>query len=552
MGRQSPKNKIYVILIIITLSALFVLIPNIRSDFGFILFTSPPRVYNTVYEIKKNPTSKFKDVSTALPSKKSYKRLLESPSSLMEQTRRKIGQTIQDQWLFLLNQIHNMQKLLSSNSSNSNIISKSKNILQFIAAHGSEYNSVLQMELKKLASEDGFNDWRLKEAQDLKEIVQERIFKLQNPGNCSEDPVLVCNLDNPSGFASGVHDVLWCFIKAYKEQRRLVLLTRHWHYEQNGWEMLFLPLSETCGNKHSIDRTIACPIGRNSNKARWIMRALPQDLGPRIIKLYGDPLAWWYGQFLYYLMRPNPQLNAHLEHLIQVLLFSEPIAAIHVRRTDKIGSEATLHDLEEYMEHVEAYFKGLEMTQLETIKRRVYIATDDPRVLIECFTNFPMYECLYYNGSAEMALTHETRYSNASLLNLVIDIFLMSSTDYLVCTQSSGMCRLAYELKQALVENLTDASDTVLSLDIPHHYAYVTPPARKAIYNHKPKSTKEIPFERGNILTHKDEYCTVRAAVRGKMANGFVNMVLKEKEILEGLIPMYKTRKSFELVNFAE
>lgn len=57
-----------------------------------------------------------------------------------------------------------------------------------------------------------------------------------------------------------------------------------------------------------------------------------------------------------------------------------------MRRTDKIGSEATLHGLEEYMEHVEAYFKGLEMTTLEPIKRRVYIATDDPRVLIECRT----------------------------------------------------------------------------------------------------------------------------------------------------------------------
>lgn len=100
-----------------------------------------------------------------------------------------------------------------------------------------------------------------------------------------------------------------------------------------------------------------------------------------------------------------------------------------------------------------------------------------------------------------------------------------------------------------MVTNLTDASDTVLSIDIPHHYAYVTPPARKAIYNHKPKSSKEIPFKRGDIFTHKDEYCTVKAAVQGKVANGFIKMILKEKEILEGFIPIYKTRKTFELIN---
>lgn len=35
------------------------------------------------------------------------------------------------------------------------------------------------MELKKLAREDGWNNWRIKEAEELNEIIQQRIFKLQ-------------------------------------------------------------------------------------------------------------------------------------------------------------------------------------------------------------------------------------------------------------------------------------------------------------------------------------------------------------------------------------
>lgn len=57
---------------------------------------------------------------------------------------------------------------------------------------------------------------------------------------------------------------------------------------------------------------------------------------------------------------------------------------IHVRRTDKVGNEARAHRLEEYMEHVEGYFQSLELVSLQPIKRRVYIATDEPSVLKEC------------------------------------------------------------------------------------------------------------------------------------------------------------------------
>lgn len=54
--------------------------------------------------------------------------------------------------------------------------------------------------------------------------------------------------------------------------------------------------------------------------------------------------------------------------------------SVHIRRTDKVGTEAAFHPLEEYMNHVEEYYKQLEMTQPVDV-RRVYLASDDPTVL---------------------------------------------------------------------------------------------------------------------------------------------------------------------------
>lgn len=55
---------------------------------------------------------------------------------------------------------------------------------------------------------------------------------------------------------------------------------------------------------------------------------------------------------------------------------------VHVRRTDKVGTEAAFHSIEEYMLHVADFFNKLEMK--ETVdRRRVYLASDDPSVIPE-------------------------------------------------------------------------------------------------------------------------------------------------------------------------
>ena len=43
--------------------------------------------------------------------------------------------------------------------------------------------------------------------------------------------------------------------------------------------------------------------------------------------------------------------------------FENPVVGIHVRRTDKVGTEAAFHPVEEYMVHVEEWFAILELKQ---------------------------------------------------------------------------------------------------------------------------------------------------------------------------------------------
>ena len=60
---------------------------------------------------------------------------------------------------------------------------------------------------------------------------------------------------------------------------------------------------------------------------------------------------------------------------------------MHIRRTDKVGVEASFHSLDEYMQHVETYYNQREHREGEMI-RKVYLATDDPSVLNDAIKRF--------------------------------------------------------------------------------------------------------------------------------------------------------------------
>jgi glycoprotein 6-alpha-L-fucosyltransferase len=184
--------------------------------------------------------------------------------------------------------------------------------------------------------------------------------------------------------------------------------------------------------------------------------AFPSDL-LEPFRSHGDPFAWWVGQFVKYVTRPNDALIHAIERRRNLIGFQSPVVGMHVRRTDKLKVEAKYYSVEEYMNQIEEYFRKRESVQA-VYKRRVFVATDDLSVLPYAKQRYPNYEFVVdpINTAARR------RYSKSALLNVIVDIHLLSRCDFVVATFSSNIGRTVYELKQALHRN---ASSSVVSLD---------------------------------------------------------------------------------------
>ncbi|CAG0895235.1 unnamed protein product [Cyprideis torosa] len=178
----------------------------------------------------------------------------------------------------------------------------------------------------------------------------------------------------------------------------------------------------------------------------YLPNAIPKELSERLIRAHGDPAVWWVGQFASYLLRPLDPLQEFLVEAKRKLRFhnESPIVGVHIRRTDKVGSEASFHSVEEYFKFVELFFEQEERRWGTKLKRRAFIATDDPSVIEEARRKMSTYEIL---GDPTVAKTASlsSRYSFDSLRGIVLDIHVLSKCSYLVCTFSSQV-RTAFKV----------------------------------------------------------------------------------------------------------
>lgn len=120
----------------------------------------------------------------------------------------------------------------------------------------------------------------------------------------------------------------------------------------------------------------------------------------------------------------------------------------------------------------------------------------------------------------------EERYSPQSAQGVILDIYFLSQCDFLVCTFSSQVCRLAYEYMQT---RFPDASWRFRSLDDVYYYGGQLGHNVKAILNHTAKKgTNEIDINVGDLI-----------GLAGNHWNGFS----KGKNMrtgITGLFPSYK------------
>lgn len=97
---------------------------------------------------------------------------------------------------------------------------------------------------------------------------------------------------------------------AYATETSFILKSRSWRYNRNGWVDIFKPLSKTCLRTDRVNLKI---VRYSLLKPPQSPRAIPEDLSSRLQRLHGDPLAWWVGQFLKYMLRLQPKTQAIIE-----------------------------------------------------------------------------------------------------------------------------------------------------------------------------------------------------------------------------------------------
>lgn len=432
-----------------------------------------------------------------------------TPSLPYERLRRRLYSDAEEMWFYISSQIKQVQK--KAQASAPHLLPQLNKILE----EGVEHKRSMLRDVMKLTEVDGYADWRLKEAVELSDLVQRRIRYLQNPKDCEKSKKLLCNLNKGCGYGCQLHHAVYCLLVAYGTQRTLILKSKGWRYNRAGWEQVFRPVSDTCtdftGHVHNWPGTpeseviLLGIVDSVSPRPPYLPLAVPKDLADRINRLHGDPAVWWVGQFLKYLLRPQPSTVNMLKDSASKFNFQRPIVGVHIRRTDKVGTEAAFHPVDEYMMHVEEYYKQLELTNPVTTKR-IYLASDDYRVFSEIKKKYPTYEVL---GDPQIAKTAavSTRYSDNSLSGIIKDIYFLSQSDYLVCTFSSQVCRVAYEIMQSLHP---DASTRFRSLDDIYYYGGQGIHRKVAIMNHHPKNGEEMELAIGDVVgvagNHWDGY----------------------------------------------
>ncbi|XP_073672812.1 alpha-(1,6)-fucosyltransferase-like [Garra rufa] len=460
------------------------------------------------------------------------------PGREQEELRRKVENGVKELWYFIRSEI---QKL--SHGDPSDRQKHSEALLQDL---GHQQRTIMT-DLHDLSQADGAGDWREKEARDLSNLVQNRISFLQNPQDCSKARKLVCNINKGCGYGCQLHHVVYCFMIAYGTQRVLILESHNWRYAPKGWETVFRPVSDTCtdrsgattghwsGEAHDRDvQVVELPIVDSLHpRPPYLPLAIPEDLAPRLQRLHGDPSVWWVSQFVKYLVRPQAWLEKEIQDTCVKLGFKHPIIGVHVRRTDKVGTEAAFHPIEEYMVHVEEQFQY--MAQRGHVdKKRVYLATDDPSLLQEAKTKYTDYEFISDNSISWSASLHN-RYTENSLRGVILDIHFLSQTDFLVCTFSSQVCRVAYEIMQTLHP---DASAFFRSLDDIYYFGGQNAHNQIAIYPHQARTAEDIPLEPGDVI-----------GVAGNHWDGYSKGV-NRKLGRTGLYPSYKVKEKIETVKY--
>ena len=461
------------------------------------------------------------------------------PTKEYELARRRLHRDINEFWWVIKT---NLETLIKDDNQDTDKLNHNSIV------DGQERHAAMMAILEEISEVDGFKSWRERENKELSNLLQSRILFLQNPENCSTAPKLFCKFNKLCGFGCQFEHMVSCLMLAYGTNRTLVLDDRDWSY--NGYKNIalgdvFQQISSSCliDNLDPIslnnikkwpgtheDELVECPQTITGDSALDEFTALPEDLADRIIRINGDPLLWRRSQFVKYLWKPTGSTQMLLELIEKETDRRLPIVGIHVRRTDKlVEEEGSFHNIEEYIKHAEEYFQQLEiMYGQKIVPKQIYVASDDPKVFSECRKKFPEYKFLGDVMSSKSA-DLSSRYNFESLQYLISDIHMLSQSDFLVCTLTSNVCQLAYEIQQ---QRFVDGSTRIKSLDVSWISAGFFR-RHEVIYPHMAQDEGELNVEVGDVINGITNLWNGYSI--GKLANDGNKF---------GSYPLYKTRET--------
>uniref|UniRef100_A0A1A9WL33 GT23 domain-containing protein n=1 Tax=Glossina brevipalpis TaxID=37001 RepID=A0A1A9WL33_9MUSC len=381
-----------------------------------------------------------------------------------ERIRRHIRQNIGNMWNYLNNELGKISKKYGV------IVPGLQQEISNILILGAEKIHSLLIDMERMRQMDGYENWRHQESKELSDLMQRRLHYLQHPANCSKARKLVYKLTKSCGYACELHQVVYCYLVAYATQRTLILKSDNWTYDGKDWESVFHSLvssscivdddtlntmqhiSEFNNETFLSNKKVLFLLARDfSQRDLFSPSFIPNDFGSRLIRLHDEPKVWWVGQFLKYMIRPQKDVKDFLKNMMIKLGWSKPIVGVHVQRTNKVSlsAEASFLDIEESMTQVEDLLLTLKSNG-RIVPRRIYLATDDANVVDEARKKYPQYEIINNSEVVGGWPNIPRRYSNDSLYGILLDIHLLSMSDYLVCNFSSQVCQIAYEIMQTL------------------------------------------------------------------------------------------------------
>jgi hypothetical protein len=119
--------------------------------------------------------------------------------------------------------------------------------------------------------------------------------------------------------------------------RTLVLNNTGWHYDKRVYSDYFLPISRNCVNPNSLveksilitDSTdglvkkIDNPITKMYSVAASSNIHIPDEFLSSLKTFHQDPLAWWSGHALAYVLRFTPQFQDEIDKTAALIKFTD-------------------------------------------------------------------------------------------------------------------------------------------------------------------------------------------------------------------------------------